>query len=121
MDEQEMKRRAQYDYEHRHDNDLQGAQTSGFYANAVPMEPVCQNELQAQNDIIANIMPRFDYHGPNSIQIPKYQNLRDAAKAFATVIVRNCPVYAQETQSALQAVETALMLANKSIALNDRS
>jgi len=114
MDEQEMKRRAQYDYEHRHDNDL-----TGCTMQASPMQPTNQSEIESQNEILVNLLHRFDYHAPNALQIPKYQNLRDAAKAFATVIVRNAPTYYPETQAALQAVEAALMLANKSIALNN--
>ena len=61
---------------------------------------------------------RFQYHAPSPDQRRRYQNLRDAALAFATVIVRNTPDNG-DTVNALNALEATLMLANKAIALEN--
>jgi hypothetical protein len=65
-------------------------------------------------DRIAN---RIRYHAPRTEQLAKYQALRDGALAFATVLIRNCPDN-QDREGALQILEHALMIANKSIALD---
>ena len=74
------------------------------------------SELEMQNIRIERAVRRLDYHPPTEAQRVRYQALRDAAKAFVTVIIRNCPQYVQETNRAIDIVELALMTANKSIA-----
>lgn len=59
---------------------------------------------------------RIRYHAPGIEQVRRYQNLRDGALAFATVIVRNAPDN-RDCNEALNLLEMVLMIANKSIAL----
>jgi hypothetical protein len=76
-------------------------------------------EGSAEDSILKHVFERLDYHAPSSAQIPKYQAIRDAAKAFATVIVRNCPG-GTDRAYALGMLEMLVMQANKSIALEER-
>jgi hypothetical protein len=113
MEEQEMKRRALYDYEHRHDTGLYGADVpDGLQAQTRPA-----TDQEVQDAILSRILKRLDYHTPTSNQIPRYQNLRDASKTFVTAIIRNCPPNSDETMAAIRGVEASLMCANKAIAL----
>jgi hypothetical protein len=57
----------------------------------------------------------FTYHSPTPEQLPKYQAIREAAKAFATVIVDNTPSSADQT-AAIRKVREATMTANAAIA-----
>lgn len=57
----------------------------------------------------------FSYKNPTAKQIEQYQEIRAAAKAFATVLVDNCPPGADKTV-VLRKVNDLVMLANKSIA-----
>lgn len=59
----------------------------------------------------------FKYHPPTPDQLPKYEALRAAAKAFAQVIVDNTLACADQT-AAIRKVREAVMTANASIALN---
>jgi hypothetical protein len=74
------------------------------------------SNLEVQNARIERAARRLDYHPPTEAQKVRYQALRDAAKAFVTVIIRNCPEYSQDVDNAVSIVEAALMQANKSIA-----
>jgi hypothetical protein len=58
----------------------------------------------------------FKYHAPTPDQLPKYETLRNAAKAFAQAIVDNTPVGADQT-AAIRKVREAVMTANACIAL----
>lgn len=57
----------------------------------------------------------FDYHAPNADQLPRYQAVRAAAKAFAQVIVDNTKESADQT-AAIRKVSEAAMTANAAIA-----
>lgn len=59
----------------------------------------------------------FTYHAPTPEQLPKYTALREAAKAFAQVIVDNTPSSADQT-TAIRKVREAVMTANAAIALD---
>jgi hypothetical protein len=59
---------------------------------------------------------RFTYHAPTTDQIPRYEAIRKAALRFARVLEKNCP-HAPSEFGPLWHVEAAVMLANKSIAL----
>ena len=66
---------------------------------------------------LADIDELFTYHAPTPEQIPKYQAINDAAKAFALVIFENAPECADRT-SALRKLRDARMWANSAIALD---
>lgn len=57
----------------------------------------------------------FTYHPPTPEQIPKYEELRAAAKRFATKIAEIAPDGPEKTL-AIRKVESAVMWANKAIA-----
>lgn len=58
----------------------------------------------------------FSYHAPTPDQIPKYEAIRAAAKAFATVVVANTP-QSPDQSAALRLLRQAVYSANASIAL----
>lgn len=57
----------------------------------------------------------FDYHAPTAEQLPRYKAVREAAKAFATVVVANTPESADQT-AAVRKIADAAMTANAAIA-----
>lgn len=57
----------------------------------------------------------FTYHSPSPEQLPKYQAIRDAGLALASVIVDNTP-YSHDQVIAIDKVREAVMRANVSIA-----
>lgn len=61
----------------------------------------------------------FKYHAPNEKQIAQYQNIREAAKNLAAVIIENTPKCADQS-AALRKVREAVMTANASIALEGK-
>jgi len=61
----------------------------------------------------------FKYHAPTSDQLPKYEKLRAAAKAFAQAIVDNSPQGPDQT-AAIRKVREAVMTANAAIALEGK-
>lgn len=61
----------------------------------------------------------FSYHAPEPEQIPKYNALREGAKAFARVIMENCPSCADRS-TAIRKVREAVMTANAAVALKGR-
>ena len=58
----------------------------------------------------------FKYHPPVPDQIPKYNELREAAKVFAEKIVELTPAGPDQT-TAVRKVREAVMTANAAIAL----
>lgn len=58
----------------------------------------------------------FTYHSPTPPQVESYQKIRDAAKAFALVILANSPECADRTV-ALRGIRETVMSANAAIAL----
>lgn len=58
----------------------------------------------------------FTYHPPTEAQIPKYEEIRTAAKRFAQIVVNNTPVCADQS-AALRKIREAVMTANAAIAL----
>lgn len=66
---------------------------------------------------IENLNNWFVYHAPTAEQIPRYERIREAAKAFARVLMENTPESADQT-AALRKVREATMTANASIACN---
>jgi hypothetical protein len=62
----------------------------------------------------------FSYHRPTEDQVPKYEQIRAAAKQLAQVIVNTCPPSADRT-AALRKVREAVMTANASVALGGKS
>jgi hypothetical protein len=61
----------------------------------------------------------FTYHAPKPEQLTKYDALRNAAKAFAQVIVDNTEQGADQS-AAIRHVREAVMTANASIALDNK-
>ena len=57
----------------------------------------------------------FVYHAPKQGQPEIYQKLREAAKAYATLICEVCPA-SRERSIALTELETSVFWANASIA-----
>lgn len=71
-------------------------------------------------DIKARIENDFTYHAPNAEQVQRYNQLRDAAKAFALLIVDLTPL-SREQSLALTNLEQAVMFANAAIARNENA
>jgi hypothetical protein len=61
----------------------------------------------------------FTYHSPTAEQRDKYLRIRDAAHAFATVIVANTPSCPDQTV-AIRKVREATMVANQAIACDGK-
>jgi len=60
----------------------------------------------------------FTYHPPTGNQTDRYQEIRDAAKAFARVILENTPD-CRDQSAAIRKVREAVMTANAAIACNE--
>lgn len=60
----------------------------------------------------------FTYHAPKGDQQERYQKIRDAAKAFAGVVVANTKPSADQTV-AIRKLRESVMVANASIALEE--
>jgi hypothetical protein len=69
-------------------------------------------------DIRARIENDFTYHAPTPEQVQRYNQLREAAKAFALLIVDLTPI-SREQSLALTELEYSVMMANASIARNE--
>ena len=63
-----------------------------------------------------NVIEVFTYHPPTPEQMWKYNNIRQGAQDFATIILSNTPQCADQ-QAALRLLREAVMTANASIAL----
>jgi hypothetical protein len=63
----------------------------------------------------ANLENWFQYHAPEPDQLAKYKAIREAALAFAEVVVENTPPCADQTL-AVRKIREATMQANQSIA-----
>jgi hypothetical protein len=61
----------------------------------------------------------FTYHAPRPDQIPKYNNIREAAKVFANIIVENTPSSADQS-AAIRMLRELVMTCNQSIALDGK-
>lgn len=61
----------------------------------------------------------FTYHSPSPEQIPAYQEIREAGKHLAEVILKNSPSSADQTD-AIRSVRNACMTANAAIACEGR-
>lgn len=57
----------------------------------------------------------FTYHSPKPEQLPKFLAIREAALAFAKVLVANTPSSADQS-AAIRHVRDAVMTANSAIA-----
>ncbi len=69
-------------------------------------------------DIKARIENDFTYHAPTPEQVQRYNQLREAAKSFALLIVELTPP-SREQSLALTELEKAVMFANAAIARNE--
>lgn len=58
----------------------------------------------------------FSYHAPREDQIPRYTAIREAARAFAYVLINNTPACADQS-AAMRLLREAVMTANAAIAL----
>jgi hypothetical protein len=65
---------------------------------------------------LENLADVFSYHAPGGNDLANYQALRDAARAFAEVILTDSPPCADQ-QAALRKVREAVMTANAAVAL----
>jgi hypothetical protein len=61
----------------------------------------------------------FSYHGPKGDQPARYEAIRAAAKAFATILIENTTPCADQT-AAVRKLRECVMTANASIALGGR-
>ena len=61
----------------------------------------------------------FKYHAPTPETLKAYTAIRDAAKAFATVLVENTP-QGSDQDAAVRLVREASMTANAAVALGGR-
>lgn len=60
---------------------------------------------------------RFTYHAPKQESIPKFNEIRELAKAFAELIYTACPP-SREKSLAFTKLEEVVMWANAAIARN---
>ena len=60
----------------------------------------------------------FQYHAPKEGQKERYESMREAARAFACVVVGNTPCCADQA-AAIRKIREAEMTANASIACED--
>lgn len=58
----------------------------------------------------------FTYHPPTPEQLPKYEEIRAAARTFAQVVIDNTPPGADQS-AAIRYIREAVMTANAAIAL----
>lgn len=63
-----------------------------------------------------NVDEIFSYHAPTKEQLPKYENIRSAAKEFAHVLIANTPESADQSV-AIRLLRESVMTANASITL----
>lgn len=68
---------------------------------------------------LMNLDNIFKHHPPTVDQLPKYEELRAAAKTFAETVVRLTPPCADQTD-AIRKIREATMTANAAIALDGR-
>lgn len=61
----------------------------------------------------------FSYHAPTPEQVVSYNAIREAAKAFAQVVVDNTPASADQS-TAIRQIREATMTANAAVALEGR-
>jgi hypothetical protein len=61
----------------------------------------------------------FTYHPPTPDQIPKYENIRQAAREFAKVLIANSPASADQS-AAIRLLRQCVMTVNASVALDGR-
>ena len=62
-----------------------------------------------------NLAIRFTYHPPSPEQIPKYNEIRNGAHAYAKLLYELCPK-GPEFARALNKLDEVVMLANAAIA-----
>jgi len=60
----------------------------------------------------------FKYHAPKEDQLPRYTAIREAAAAFAKVIMENTP-FGDDHLVAIRKVREAMMTANAAIACEE--
>lgn len=79
--------------------------------------PTCIEREEKRRNMIteADLDNWFTYHAPTAAQIPKYDAINAAAKAFAKVILANTPASADQS-AAIRLVREARMTANAAIA-----
>jgi hypothetical protein len=63
-----------------------------------------------------NLDDIFKYHAPNEEQVERYARINEATKAFARVILEECPD-SRERSIAITDLQLVRMTANMSIAL----
>ena len=78
-----------------------------------------QPQVQVQSPE-KNIDPLFAFHTSNPYTGPKMETVRDAAKYFAEVLMRNVPAGADRS-AAIRKVREAMMTANAGISLGGYS
>jgi len=61
----------------------------------------------------------FSYHKPTGEQALRYEQIRDAAREFANVVLANTPASAEQTL-AIRDLQRCVMMANCSIAVNEK-
>ena len=76
-----------------------------------------RDERKTERNETMNIEKIFTYHKPTPEQLPRYDALRAAARAFAQVILDNTPACADRS-AAIRKVREAVMTANACIALD---
>lgn len=65
-----------------------------------------------------NLDKVFTYHSPKNNQPQRYEEIRNTAKSFATLILDKCPS-SRERSLAITKLEEAVMWANASIARHE--
>lgn len=73
----------------------------------------------AHTHSIDDLIHLFSYHKPFGDQAERYESMRSAARTFAMAILSYCPDSPERTL-AIRDLQRCVMMANASIALNER-
>lgn len=103
--------------------DCQKAAQNQYKTAGVPQQgPDCQYGVVGLADDKSSYIVEqlFSYHPANPSTEPKYDNIREAAKYFAKVLVANTPP-GSDRSAAIRKLREAVMTANAGIALDGLS
>lgn len=71
--------------------------------------------MKEPNHYALDLENRFTYHAPKTGQVETYQQIRASGHDFAAMLVTLCPS-STELDRAIDAIDSAVMLANASLA-----
>lgn len=113
-----------FDYDYNLNQQQEKAYDSSRFQNPVPSTQYADAGCAAQTvrplSTDETVDKIFTYQSARFEQLPKYEAIREAAKYFAKVILKNTQ-YGVDRQIAIMKLREAVMSANASIALDGTS